>query len=81
MDSVNMLVSGIIHKDDRRYVRVSFVRGKDIAEGIVPDGIIDQAEGFSDEEVFKLERYLRENRGEIMEQARKVNPLKNWLGL
>lgn len=81
MDSVNMLVSGIIHKEDRRYVRVSFVRGKDIAEGIVPDGIIDQAEGFSDEEVFKLERYLRENRGEIMEQGRKVNPLKNWLGL
>lgn len=81
MDSVNMLVSGIIHKEDRRYVWVSFVRGKDIAEGIVPDGIIDQAEGFSDEEVFKLERYLRENRGEIMEQGRKVNPLKNWLGL
>ena len=81
MDSVNMLVSGIIHKEDRRYARVSFIRGKDIAEGIVPDGIIDHVEGFSDEEVFKLERYLREKRGEIMEQARKVNPIKNWLGL
>lgn len=81
MDSINMLVSGIINKGDRRYVRVSFVRGKDIAEGIVPDGIIDHVKGFSDEEVFKLERYLRENKGEIMEQARKVNPLKNWLGL
>lgn len=81
MDSVNMLVSGIINKGDRRYARVSFIRGKDIAEGIVPDGIIDHVEGFSDEEVFKLERYLRENRGEIMEQARKVNPIKNWLGL
>ena len=81
MDSVNMLVSGIIHKEDRRYARVSFIRGKDIAEGIVPDGIIDHVEGFSDEEVFNLERYLREKRGEIMEQARKVNPIKNWLGL
>ena len=81
MDSINMLVSGIIHKEDRRYARVSFIRGKDIAEGIVPDGIIDHVEGFSDEEVFKLERYLREKRGEIMEQARKVNPIKNWLGL
>ena len=81
MDSVNMLVSGIINKEDRRYARVSFIRGKDIAEGIVPDGIIDHVEGFSDEEVFKLERYLREKRGEIMEQARKVNPIKNWLGL
>lgn len=81
MDSVNMLVSGIINKEDRRYVRVSFIRGKDVAEGIVPDGIVDHAEGFSDEEVFKLERYLRENCSEIMEQARKVNPIKNWLGL
>ena len=81
MDSVNMLVSGIINKENRRYVRVSFIRGKDIAEGIVPDGIVDHAEGFSDDEVFKLERYLRENRGEIMEQARKVNPIKIWLGL
>ena len=81
MDSVNMLVSGIINKEDRRYARVSFIRGKDIAEGIVPDGIVDHAKGFSDDEVFKLERYLRENCGEIMEQARKVNPIKNWLGL
>ena len=81
MDSVNMLVSGIINKKDRRYARVSFIRGKDIAEGIVPDGIVDHAEGFSDDEVFKLERYLRDNCGEIMEQARQVNPLKNWLGI
>ena len=81
MDSVNMLVSGIINKEGRRYARVSFVRGNDIAEGIVPDGIVDHAEGFSDDEIFKLERYMRENRGEIMGQARQVNPLKNWLGL
>lgn len=81
MDSVNMLVSGIINKEDRRYVRVSFQRGRDIAEGIVPDGVIEKAEGFSQEEVRDLERYLRENRGEIMEQARQINPLKNWLGL
>ena len=81
MDSVNMLVSGIINKEGRRYARVSFVRGKDVAEGIVPDGIVDHAEGFSDDEIFKLEPYMRENRGEIMEQARQVNPLKNWLGL
>ena len=58
MDSVNMLVSGIINKEGRRYARVSFVRGNDIAEGIVPDGIVDHAEGFSDDEIFKLESYI-----------------------
>lgn len=81
MDSVNMLVSGIINREGKRFARVSFIRGKDIAEGIVPDGVVDHAEGFSDAEVAKLERYLRENCGEIMEQARQVNPIKNWLGI
>lgn len=81
MDSVNMMVSAIINRDGKRFARVSFIRGRDIAEGIVPDGIVDHAKGFSDAEVAKLERYLRENRGEIMEQARQVNPIKNWLGI
>ena len=81
MDSVNMLVSGIINREGTRFARVSFSRGRNTAEGIVPDGIVEHAEGFSDAEVAKLERYLRDNRGEIMEQARQVNPIKNWLGL
>lgn len=81
MDFVNMLVSGIINREGKRFARVSFVRGRDIAEGVVPDGVVDHAEGFSDAEVAKLERYLRENCGEIMEQARQVNPIKNWLGI
>ncbi|MDE6675704.1 MAG: hypothetical protein K2K19_13015 [Acetatifactor sp.] len=81
MDSVNMLVSGIINREGKRFARVSFIRGRDIAEGVVPDGIVDHVEGFSDVEVAKLERYLRENCGEIMEQARRVNPIKNWLGI
>lgn len=81
MDSVNMLVSGIINKDGRRFARVSFIRGRDTAEGLVPDGTVDHVSGFSDAEAVKLERYLRENCGEIMEQARLVNPIKNWLGI
>ena len=81
MDSINMMVSGMITRGDRRIARVSFIQGNKVAEGIVPDGIIDHAEGFSDEEVHRMERYLRDNRGEILEQARQVNPIKNWLGL
>lgn len=81
MDAVNMLVSGIINREGKRFARVSFIRGRDVAEGTVPDGVIDRATGFSDEEVAKLERYLRESSGEILEQARQVNPIKNWLGI
>jgi len=81
MDAVNLLVSGIINKEGKRFARVSFIRGRDIAEGIVPDGVVDHAEGFSAAEVTELERYLRENCGDIMEQARQINPIKNWLGI
>lgn len=81
MDSVDMLVSGIINREGKRFVRVSFVRGRDTAEGIVPDGIVEHVRGFSDAEVTKLECYLKDNCGEIMEQARQINPIKNWLGI
>ena len=81
MDSFNMLVSGIINKEGRRFARVSIMRGQDTAEATVPDGVVEHVLGFSEAEVAELERFLRENCGEIMEQARQVNPIKNWLGL
>lgn len=79
MQEVNMMVSSIITKGDRRFVRVSFIRGKDYAEGIVPDNLIEKSEGFSDEEVQKLTEYLSANQADIMERARKINPIRNWL--
>lgn len=39
MDSFNMLVSGIINKEGRRFARVSIMRGQDTAEAIVPTGL------------------------------------------
>jgi hypothetical protein len=80
MDEVKMMVSCVVIKDYRKIVRVSFLRGRDYAEGILPDGMIEQARGFSDEEVQKLENYLRMNRKEILNQAKAIDPLRNWLG-
>ena len=51
----------------------------DYAEGILPDGIIVKSEGFSEEEVRKLEAYIRANRQEILKQAKEINPLRNWM--
>lgn len=74
-----MLISGMVEKDGRRLVRVSFFRGRDYADGLLPDGIIEKAQGFSGEEVQKLESYLRLNRQDILRQAKEVNPLRSWL--
>ncbi len=79
MAEVDMLISGFFTKDGRKMMRVSFTRGKDFAEGLLPDGIIDRSEGFSQEELEKLERFLRANSREIMEQGRQINPIRSWL--
>lgn len=79
MDEVNMLVSAVVMKDNRKIVRVSFLRGNDYAEGILPDGVIEKSGGFTEEEVLKLENYMRANRKDILEQAKEVNPLRSWL--
>ena len=79
MEDVRLLVSGIVVKEGRKIVRVSFLRGEDCADGVLPDGLIVLSKGFSQEEVEKLETYLRMHRKEILEQARGVNPIRNWL--
>lgn len=80
-EDVNMLVTGMLHKDGRSFVRVSFLRGRDWAEGIVPDAKIEKSEGFTKEEVGRLEAYLLEQKVMILEQAKGINPLRNMFGM
>ena len=80
MDEVEMMVSCVVVKDNRKLVRVSFLRGRDFAEGVLPDGMIEKSRGFTAEEVQKLENYLRVNRQEILKQAKEIDPLRKWLG-
>lgn len=79
MDEVKMLISCVVAKGDRKMVRVSFLREKDYAEGILPDGMIEKSQGFTEEEVQKLENYMRANRRDILCRAKEINPLRNWL--
>lgn len=79
MDEVKMLISGYVVKDKKRIVRVSFLRGKDYAEGILPEAVIDKAKGFTGEEIRKLEQFLRVNKEEILGEAKKINPIRSWL--
>lgn len=80
-ESMNVLVSGVLHRESRTFVRVSFLRGKDWAEGIVPDGVIEKSEGFTKEEIENLEVYLRNDKDEIIRQAKGVNPIRNLFNL
>lgn len=80
-DEVNMTVTTLLHKDGKAFARVSFLRESDWAEGIVPGGKIEQSEGFSEEEIERLEAYLAGEEEAILAQAKKINPIKNLFGM
>ncbi len=80
-EEINMTVTTLLHKDGKDFARVSFLREGDWAEGIVPDGKIEQSEGFSEEEIGKLEMYLAEEKENILTRAKKINPIKNLFGM
>lgn len=75
-----MTYSGVITKKNQKIVHVSFARGKDFAEGILPSGKIEKSSGFTPEEIEQLSNYLQQNAEDIMKKAEEVNPLRNWLG-
>lgn len=76
-DDIKMLVTSMIHNEGKAFARVSFLRENDWAEGIVPGGRIEKAEGFSEEEIEKLEAYLAGEQDMILQQAKGVNPIRN----
>lgn len=76
-EDIRMLVTSMIHKEDKAFARVSFLRGDDWAEGVVPGGRIEKSKGFSKEEIKKLEAYLEGEQEMILEQAKGVNPIRN----
>lgn len=79
-ESIQMMVSGCLTRDNRNIVRVSFFRENGYADGVLPDAKIEKYEGFDQGEVRLLEEYLRTNSEEIFARAKKVNPMKNLFG-
>lgn len=80
-DDIKMLVTSMLHKEGKTFARVSFLRDSDWAEGVVPGGKIEKSEGFSAEEVEKLEAYLAGEQEMILQEAKGVNPIKNLFGM
>lgn len=75
MEALNMLISGVIEKDGKKKACVRFEAGDLFAEGFVPDCKIEKQNGFTDEEIEKLEEYLRDNLETIKRKASEVDPI------
>ena len=77
---MEVICSGILRKDGKKIIYVRFERGKDFAEGSIPAAKITSQNGFTPEEIGQIENYLSENKFDIIEQAKTVNLMKNFLG-
>ena len=78
MRQMNMLVSGLVGKGDNKRICVYFSDKDKYAEGSIPDCKITSSNGFTKEEIKEIEEYLSDNRDDIIEEAKKVNPLKSY---
>ena len=76
---MNMLVSGVTGKGDKKIAYVRFEDDTRLAEGIIPDCKITMNAGFTDDEVHQLEIYMQENLAMIKRQAAGISPIKAML--
>ena len=79
-ESIQMMVSGRLTRNNQDIVRVSFFREDGYADGVLPDAKIEKYEGFVQGAVLLLEEYLRKNSAQIYARAKKVNPMRNLFG-
>lgn len=78
---VTFTYSAAFMKNGKKSVSVRFERndGKDFADGLLPDCVIEKQKGFSEEEVEQLEVYLMENADDILNKAKEMSKITNIL--
>lgn len=81
MNEMKLTISCITEKDGMKKAHVRFDDGTRFAEGTIPDCVITNQKGFSEEEVIQLEDYLRANLTSLKKQAARIDPIANMLGL
>ena len=79
MNELTCTHSTVLSKNGKPFVSVMFERGKDRAEGTVPDCIITKNEGFTEEEVAELEECMKAQRKEIIEGAKRISDIRHLL--
>ena len=80
MGEVKLDISGVTEKDGKKRAYIMFTRGRDYAEGYIPECVLTKIHGFTDEEKESLERYLKANLTDLKKRAAKVNPLTAMMG-
>ena len=80
MDEVKLDITGVVEKDGKKVSHIRFSRGKDYAEGYIPDCVFTKVQGFTDEEIEQLTDYLKANLTDLKKRAAAISPLNAFLG-
>ncbi len=71
---MDVQVSGVVNRGEEKVAYVLFSEEKRSAEGVIPECKIIKNDGFADEEISRLEEYMRENIGMLKRHAVGINP-------
>lgn len=80
MNDVAMTYTGILSKDQKKFMRVRFSRNaeKDFAEYTIPGIVLEKSSGFSKEELTSLRVYLKANEADLKEKAKEITGLRGF---
>ena len=77
---IKMSVSTMTRTKESKAVYVMFEDGSKSAEFALPEGGLVRNSGFSDEEIAQLKDYVDNEQDSIYDIAKKINPMKSFLG-
>ena len=77
---IKMTVSTMTRHGDDKAIYVLFSDGPKTAEFAVPEDRLVKNDGFSKEEIAQLTDYVSNEHDSIYAVAKKINPMKNFLG-
>ena len=77
---MEMKVSSMIRTDNSKAIYVQFIDGARNAEFAVPGGNMLSSTGFSKDELEQLRDYVNSEQDYILSIAKKVNPIKGFMG-
>ena len=83
-EKITFTQTGVIRRNNKNAVCVRFeregTRGEEFAEGFVPECKIVKSNGFTQEEIAKLEAYMLEKKPTIIEKAKEMSNFLKILG-
>ncbi len=77
-NEIKLTHSSILSMHGKPYVSVRFDRGRDFAEGSIPDAKIIKSIGFSEDEILELENYLADNAKDLFVRAKDISGITHW---